>query len=516
MEAQVTMNRLTRARPRRARGQVLVLACVTFLTMALMMLASFGVANAIHERIRIQAAADAQAFSTATLEARAFNTMAYMNRAIVGALVSEMSLHAWKAIAERDEAMMRAGFFSFLMVAAVEFSKCPKFKLHHCWHGVQALRIAFRFNSRASQVGNLIQSKENQFRTAVTSLNDAIKDTHEAQRQLLRNVKDQIMLPQSPLSPMRSMLSTSAPRASYAVLGDYNTSDFACAIEGSEFDNDCKQRSWKSNGAVAEPSKRRAIIESAAMAARGPLESGSWGPPHFGRKLAGDGYRGDGFIYNPVVRNPDAAMNVQGSGSFTEIGFMPIEAEVSNNQVSADVGFGLVYVSWRDGSGMWFTNGRASSGNPYRGVPCNGADCFINFRFINQGDETDYGQPATYGAVRQDLKRMRVERLGGGWDSTRPWEQKGQGTVSVQLTQDRAARLTTVPRDQGVAVAKGKTYFHQLDSWQVPPNMFDPFWRAKLHPFHRDELKELLMIVGDVDGRMIMESGNSAVEGVMR
>ena len=58
MEAQVTMNRLTRARPRRARGQVLVLACVTFLTMALMMLASFGVANAIHERIRIQAAAD--------------------------------------------------------------------------------------------------------------------------------------------------------------------------------------------------------------------------------------------------------------------------------------------------------------------------------------------------------------------------------------------------------------------------------------------------------------------------
>ena len=37
----------------RARGQVLPLACVVLLVCALMMMASFSVANAVHERTRI-------------------------------------------------------------------------------------------------------------------------------------------------------------------------------------------------------------------------------------------------------------------------------------------------------------------------------------------------------------------------------------------------------------------------------------------------------------------------------
>lgn len=497
----------------KSRGQVLVLACVTFLTMALMMMASFSVANAVHERIRIQAAADAQAFSTATLEARAFNTMAYMNRAIAGALVSEMALHAWKAIAERDEAMMRAGFFSFLMVAAIEFSKCPKFNLQHCWHGIKALMIAFKFNSKASQIGNQIQSKDSQFKNAVTSLNDAISKTHKAQKDMLDKVKSQIGLGSA---VMNRLLKQTAPQASYATLGDYNISDFACALEGSTFDDDCQERGWKSKGTVLSASKRRDIMESAAMAARTPFEAGGWAPPNYGRKLSGDDYKGDGILWNPIVNNPDAAMNIQSEGSFREIGFLPTVGEVGNDQVSGDVKFGIVMVQWKHGNGVWFTNGSANSGNPYRGVPCSGDDCFINFRFNNQGGETDYGQPATYGAVKQDLRKTRDEKTGSGWVSARPWEVNTEGTVRVKLTTGDAAEMKLVSKKQGFAVAKGKTYFHQLGSWQVPPNMFDPFWRAKLHPFVRDELSEILGAINDSDGQNIIENGNSVVEGVMK
>ena len=82
------------------RGQVLPLACVVLLTCALMMMASFSLANAVHERTRIQAAADAHAFTVATLEARGFNTMAFMNRAIAGAIVAEMGIHAWRALGQ--------------------------------------------------------------------------------------------------------------------------------------------------------------------------------------------------------------------------------------------------------------------------------------------------------------------------------------------------------------------------------------------------------------------------------
>ncbi|MCC6334740.1 MAG: Tad domain-containing protein [Myxococcales bacterium] len=498
---------------RRSRGQVLVLACVTFLTMALMMMASFGVANAVHERIRVQAAADAQAFSVATMEARAFNTMAYMNRAIVGALVSEMALHAWKAIAERDESMMRAGFFSFLMVAAIEFSKCPKFNLQHCWHGIEALMIAFEYNSKASEISNEIQSKDSQFKGAVTSLNDAIKELHAAQKEMLGEVKKQMG---SGSTLLGRLLRETAPQASPASLSDYNTSDFACALEGSGFDDDCQDRSWKGHGSVLSASRRRDVIESAAMAARNGFEAGGWMPPHFGRKLSGDDYKGDGVVINPLVNNPDAAMDIQDEGSFREIGFMPTEAEVASDNVSGDVKFGLVTVSWKHGNGIWFTNGSASSGSPYRGVPCSGDDCFINFRMHPTGGEDDYGQPATYGAVKQDLRKTRDERTGPGWVSARPWEVNTEGTVSVKLTKDKPAELKLVSQKPGYGIAKGKTYFHQLGAWDVPPNMFDPFWRAKLHPFVRDELAEVLGTMGDSNGKQIINDSNSAVEGVIK
>ena len=67
------------------------------------------------------------------------------------------------------------------------------------------------------------------------------------------------------------------------------------------------------------------------------------------------------------------------------------------------------------------------------------------------------------------------------------------------------------------AVAKGKTYFHQLgqNGWEVPPNMFDPFWRAKLQPFIKDELKDVLMKAGDTQGVQVV-SGGGPVEGVVK
>jgi hypothetical protein len=299
--------------------------------------------------------------------------------------------------------------------------------------------------------------------------------------------------------------------ASLVPLGDFNTSDFACALEGSDFDGDCQSRSWKSAGSVLPASRRRDVMESAAMAARAPFEAGA----RFGRNVSGQDYTGN-IPVGPVVYNPQAAMNIQGEGQFIETTIGMTEGKVSNDQVSADVQMGIVFVQWKHGVGGMVDNGRAQSGDPYRGVPCNGDDCFINFRMNPSGGETDYGQPATYGAVKQDLRKTRDERTGPGWVSARPWEVNQDGKVSVQLTSDKPAEFKLVTERPGFAVAKGKTYFHQLGAWDVPPNMFDPFWRAKLHPFVRDELRELLGLVGDSDGQNIISDNNSAVEGVIK
>ncbi|MEW5740092.1 MAG: hypothetical protein AB1938_14260 [Myxococcota bacterium] len=500
--------RTTHSIKSRARGQVLVLACVTFLTMALMMMASFAIANAVHERIRIQAAADAQAFSIATMEARAFNTMAYTNRAIAGALVSEMALHAWKAIAERDKSMMFGGFIAFLQVAALEFAQCPKFNLQHCWHGIQALQIAFRFMQKSNDIGDTIDSNNDTFKDAVEQLNDAIKDTHAAQEDMLEKVKDQM---DSNSAVLNRLLRQTAPKATAVSVGDFNTSDFACALEGSELDGDCKSRSWKSTGSVLSADRRRDVMESAAMAARAPFEAGG----RFGRNVSGDDYTGS-IPVGPVVMNPQAAMDIQDEGRFIETTIGMTEGKVEKDKVSADVQMAIIFVQWKDGFGGMIDTGSAESGDPYRGVPCTGEDCFINFRMNPSGGETDYGQPATYGAVKQDLRKTRDERKGPGWVSARPWEVNTEGRVSVPLTSDKPAEIQLVSKDDGFAVAKGKTYFHQLGAWNVPPNMFDPFWRAKLHPFVRDELSELLGNIGDSDGQSIIGDSNSAVEGVIK
>jgi hypothetical protein len=505
---ELTMETTRKTLRRRTRGQVLVLACVTFLTMALMMMASFAIANAVHERIRIQAAADAQAYSVATMEARAFNTMAYTNRAIAGALVSEMALHAWKAIAIRDYKMMEAGFISFLQVAALEFAQCPKFNLQHCWHGIQALKIAFKYNKKKNQLKNQVDSKESDFKDAVTKLNDAIKDTHKAQKDMLDKVKGQL---DSGGNILKRLLAETAPKASYASLGDYNTSDFACALEGSSFDSDCKSRSWKSAGSVLAADKRRDVMESAAMAARAPFEAGA----RFGRTVAGSDYRNQP-IPLPVIRNPQAAMDIQSEGQFIETAIGMTKGEVAKDNVSGDVQMAIVFVQWKHGVGGFMDEGKAESGNPYRGVPCTGDDCFINFRQNPSGGETDYGQPATYGAVTQDLRKTRDEKTGGGWVSARPWEINKDGKISVQLTSDKPAELKLVSKNNGYAIAKGKTYFHQFGAWDVPPNMFDPFWHAKLQPFVRDELKAVLGEIGDSDGQNIIGDSNSAVEGVIK
>jgi hypothetical protein len=86
-----------RAPARRTTGQVMVLGCVTLLTMALMLMLSFNLTNAIHEKIRLQSHSDAMAYSIAVVEARSFNYFAYTNRAEAAAYVTMCTLHAYMA-----------------------------------------------------------------------------------------------------------------------------------------------------------------------------------------------------------------------------------------------------------------------------------------------------------------------------------------------------------------------------------------------------------------------------------
>ncbi|MBK7858358.1 MAG: hypothetical protein IPJ65_06990 [Archangiaceae bacterium] len=81
---------------KREEGQALVLACLMMLVVAIAVLTTVNLGHNIYERQKLQNTADAAAYSSAALEARAFNFYAFVNRTHVSHYVTAM---VWQSIA---------------------------------------------------------------------------------------------------------------------------------------------------------------------------------------------------------------------------------------------------------------------------------------------------------------------------------------------------------------------------------------------------------------------------------
>ncbi|MFP2900880.1 pilus assembly protein [Corallococcus sp. 4LFB] len=77
------MFRILRRLRRDERGQAMVLGVVVMLVLAVTIMTSVGIGRGVYEKIKLQDAADAQAYSLAVKEARAYNFLAYTNRAMI-------------------------------------------------------------------------------------------------------------------------------------------------------------------------------------------------------------------------------------------------------------------------------------------------------------------------------------------------------------------------------------------------------------------------------------------------
>ncbi|NRD63127.1 pilus assembly protein [Corallococcus exiguus] len=77
------MFRILRRLRRDERGQAMVLGVVVMLVLAVTVMVSVNIGQGVYEKIKLQDAADAQAYSLAVKEARAYNFLAYTNRAMI-------------------------------------------------------------------------------------------------------------------------------------------------------------------------------------------------------------------------------------------------------------------------------------------------------------------------------------------------------------------------------------------------------------------------------------------------
>lgn len=511
----------------RSRGQVLVLACVALLVTALMLMASFNLTNAVHERIRIQSHADAVAYSLATVEARSFNATAHFNRAIAAALVAQMSLHSWMAIATNDVGMLNAGMLAMLAIAGIEAAMgCYPYNISHCPCVFAALRSALKFMRSGRKWANKVKNLESKFNDGVTDLRKMVESLHKRQKAILNAAKGELSGMGTVVS---SLTSTNARRATVAsAFASLNQSEFNCAQEGGSDGNaGCSGRT------KASADTRSIIIENTANATRPFFDRmGTTAINHQNflspvRTQEPQDQLSDGTFMQAFVTRAKVGKKGSGSGSNKQDKAEEVGAGNLGVGIATILGFkhvpimampfgGSVYSNSSGGSHRAIPFGNVHSGRhgEFKGVqmqdPCNGDEsCFVNFRSLNDADK-DYGMPSVYAGVSQNLRLYQTKS--GDFKDKAPWEVNDNGEVSIELSRGQPAKLKLVPRGEGYAVAKAKVYFHQQGNWKIAPNFFDPFWRAKLHFFSKSEMQKAVGLVGDGKGNTYVSMG-APVEG---
>ncbi|MBX5482922.1 MAG: hypothetical protein IRZ16_13935 [Myxococcaceae bacterium] len=505
------------ARPaRRARGQTMVLAALSMFLLALMMILSFNVGHAVHEKIRLQQHSDAQAYSMAVLEARALNYFAVSNRAIAAELVSMNNLHAYMSLASLTGNYMRAGRINQLFIALEEFGQCGCWSCFmHCIHGIQSLGKMSTWSNAANKWDRRVKSLDSKFRSAVGTLDKLILATH-AQQMLVYEQTVQALL-NGTGTDLSKLKKNNAPRASdiSAAVGGLNVNDFNCAIDGLPClgggpGNSSPQALSKVMTSVANASRNGwAANREDALIPLSPIL-----PPlspmylmELMRMAGGTSFPIPGLYKGTAKTVNGGKGNVHG-GNGDE-----------GKSSSADDHGGLLFTTWKHGAMVWpvsdayvysdtrngghSPSGAHSGNHKFGGVNQKGffscalsGNCYMAFR-ADPDPKRDFGQPSVYSYITMPVRMGNVDKA--------PWELNSKAELKTEIGGDATIHLAA---GDAAAVSKSMVYFHRMKSWKAPPNMFDPYWRAKLHPFEKTELLEVLGVSGNTDAAQLAATTN--------
>jgi len=500
-------------------GQVLALGAVTMLVLALMMMISFSLTRAVHEKIRLQSHADSMTYSMATVGARAMNYYAYSNRATAAAAVSIMTLHAYHSQMTLVGDAFATGRINYAVIAGEHFAiflaSCTP--ICTAWNnfrlGIQAARIAIQMGRDSRNYYNQARNQETNFNNAVRAYSMMIDAIYAAQQSVSFHTVQTLRG-----NNLDSLHNINAPCASQLPLavGALNVREFACALEGSPIDFMCI------GGRAASPLVARSrVISNVANAARGDWPKGRTIPfptlfhPQALQRLMQQ--NGGGFsvplILDGSARSLQATNfsqctgntnNLQGvsicgvdRGLLTSVLQGPLFAWTFESEVYSNNNGGR-HVSNQAHTGrhdQWHGFARIDN---LAGCLTSG-ECFTNFRSDPRAAQ-DFGQPKVFGHFSQSLRT--------NWRCNRgPWELGSNG----KLTMGDGARgdgvLDFLPNDPASAISKSMIYFHRPDNWRFPPNAFDPYWKAKLHTMSTTEASLVLGAAGDVAGAAMAIAG---------
>jgi HAMP domain-containing protein len=499
------------------RGQALVLAALSMLLLALMVALSFNISHALRSKTRLQQHSDAMAYSMAILEARALNYFAVSNRAIAASYVAMNSVHAYMAAASVTSPMLRTAQNNMYMVAALEAIQCAPCPwtgsaCKHCPHIIQAIRVARKFRNEANKYDREIKGLENSFNRAVESLDQMMDSIHASQAAVFAQTTGALTNGTGAnLDRIRQINAKNAKTMPTAV-GGLNAGEFACAIDGMP----CALPGKPGNSARTARAKVMTEVANAsrpAWPARRDALVQTYLHPQFIADLMSN-IQGDGMT--TPFSHDGTAKTVQSRGSVHG-------GRTSNNEgkVSAADEHGSLFTFWKHGFGLGnyeatIASGKSGSGHdPRQGhtgqhdrfegvytkdlMACAaGGNCFMKFR-ADATRNRDFGQPHVYSYFVEKLRADNVKDA--PWQLNDKAEVKfthgGQGTGKVQMA-----------ANEGAGLSHALVYYHRLGDWKEQPNMFNPFWRAKLHPMTSQRAASVLTAAGNTDAAQLAATPN--------
>ncbi len=516
-------------RLRRSRGQMIILAAVALLVLALVVFITFNVTIAVQQRIKLQNYADAKAFSMAVAEARTLNYIAYTNRAIASAYVGMANVHAYMSEAAMLSELKGAGATIMGVISGQELSQClccfggPCCAIH-CYHSFEAgmnaflLGIDYLSGAMDSPLGEL----DGPASDAVSALSSHIDMLHASQTAAKLAVT--------------AMLTT----GTIGGLKDNNMQKAASVTTDETAINALNLAQWEQAFDSRTDIKKKVMAETANAARQDFTWNRTVGGiplspllfPQLAQKVSDtSGWMGPAGMWT-ILQSPELGGMAGGRTGFSNSGFGNAMSDVgsgSDGSVVTSFDWGTIGGVWRDGAfgplplpfAAGFGPGVLTSGNSnaheggrfsFFNSPHNGSDHNVNmdmsrFEEFRISATFPYNQPYVYAGVSTDTRVNEYGQRG-------PWEvaKDGSGTITVKNVGPDDAKLTLSNNNRAKAFSKAFVYYHRIGDWSDYPNLFNPYWRAKLQPVTDDEVMSVLATIdseaaGVVTGASSVNSG---------
>ncbi|NOK34534.1 pilus assembly protein [Corallococcus exercitus] len=458
-----------------ARGQALVLFSLTFLLLTLMVLLTLGFGMRAKERVEIQMAADAAAYSQAVSTARTFNAIAVMNRAQIAHMVAMAGTQSMISYGSQ-------------MYAARQTSACPM--PGPAWSGLD--------QAAAMQTLSLQGRAGDMFRASLAIYNRLI-GTHLANQGLTNLIAKEV-------NPELFAPPEGANKSLAEVSGG--------ASSGSSYDDLMQQ---EKTGSVPETSGAVMPTGGGQGNATRNATMGSLGWTWVHNRPSGSAGFGSGAAaHNPGFQHYASAGAMDSSTYQTISGRnswahdhgraitetcpdgTPITAAATDAWVMSDEKQSTedqhVYGANKPPPGQGAENNTTVDERHTLGacVVCPGIWPYsvgFNAALLHgNADENDYGQPKLYAMLQRDYASDSRRAKPDPWNLLFTFKfanKEKEFDNAAPLGRIQPTGREDVQRNQ-VALSAGLAYYHRPrpaavgGGWEEPPNFLNPFWRATL------------------------------------